>query len=374
MGKFNNYATNQSDRYSLIRNNNMKQALILFLFFTFNSYADEPNVKRDCKSGYLGFSKGSSKVHLCPNDSNGYKADFVSTGSNYHSCWLATTLEKIGSKYVSQQDSCKVEVSFSENKLKVANLKKCRNFCGMRAGFADGDYSAIKKSMKKNKPPFQVITSHSKICPPIAEYFSDISQNSKSINIRRLTESIKKIDLGGYNLEIDYDLDRREAIFFNSVELQYEDINNDGIKELFSSWMTYANSSIDNRSLIYVYNYPISNYLEDIFTKGKYKSKYYNKLESFMISSYKWESNKGSVDAQSLLPAELELEHKVIWKPGVGFSRRNDYRLNVFRYGLKNYILVEGRWEQAGKYFILEMINTDNQKFNTICELQRELT
>lgn len=208
------------------------------------------------------------------------------------------------------------------------------------------------------------------ICQPVATYLnSSVSKDGRLI-LNEVPGDVTRIGLGGLKTGEKFGLTSSQVSTLRRVLLRYEDIDNDKEKELFASWISYANTYTDNRSSIYIFEYPYKKHLEDIFSKGKYKSEFYPELESWMVSNFQWEHYAGPLGAKNALPSSLKLSDVDIWQSGKGFSEpKNDYFLTVFSIKETHYVLVSGRHRNQGKGYVIKLIEPENQKYETICKL-----
>lgn len=200
-------------------------------------------------------------------------------------------------------------------------------------------------------------------CKPIvAQLKSFLSKNGESY--------IQYVTLGDRFGREKLSLSYSQKTALNRSWLRYEDIDNDQKKELFLEWMSYQSTYADNRSSIYVFEYPKEKDLEDIFSKGEYKSEFFPEFESWMISNFQWESYSGPVGAKNALPSSLQLTDTEIWHAGKGFGEpSNDYSLKVFSASGMQYVLVRGRHDKQGRGYVVRLTDIEAQKFETICKL-----
>lgn len=207
-------------------------------------------------------------------------------------------------------------------------------------------------------------------CQAIVAYLnSSLSQDGKLI-LNKVPGGVTKIRLGNIRTGEKFGLSAAQVSTLRRVWLRYEDINNDQKKELFAEWTSYANTYTDNRSSIYIFEYPEEKHLEDIFSKGKYKSQFYPELESWMITSFQWDDHNGPSDAKNVLAASLTLSDADIWHSGKGFSEpQNEYFLTVFSVMETQYVLVSGRHEKQGRGYVVQLTDFGTQEFETICKL-----
>ena len=207
-------------------------------------------------------------------------------------------------------------------------------------------------------------------CQSIVDYLnSSLSMDGKLI-LNKIPGDVTKIRLGGLKTKEKFGLSSLQESTLQRVWLRYEDINNDQKRELFAEWISYANTYTDNRSSIYIFEYPEEKHLEDIFSKGKHKSEFYPDLESWMINSFQWEQHSGPLGAKNALPSSLKLTDVDIWHSGKGFSEpQNEYFLKVFSVKEMQYVLVSGRHEKRGKGYVIKLTDIETQKFETICKL-----
>ncbi|HSC68181.1 MAG TPA: hypothetical protein VLC79_10845 [Cellvibrio sp.] len=130
-----------------------KIGLLCFLLFPILSFAAEPSIQAECKSGYKEFHNDGTKLKLCPNDDGSYKVDATAVGANYHTCWWSLTLSKDKDSFSASGGDCTLNVSFGEGSLNGQFVGKCRDYCGARASFKSGSFiEHITATSKKVAP------------------------------------------------------------------------------------------------------------------------------------------------------------------------------------------------------------------------------
>lgn len=216
----------------------------------------------------------------------------------------------------------------------------------------------------------ELIEANAGNCQEMEKYINSHVSEDGRLDLDGLQGDVKRIRLGDFSIRKKYGLSASKASSIQRLWIRYEDIDNDQKKELFAEWTSYANTYTDNRSSIYIFDYPNDNHLEDVFLKGKYKSAFYPDVEAWMVKSFSWDSYGGPVDANDALPSTLNLSPNDVWRAGSGFSTPpNDYILKVFSFKNVHYILVSGRHDKQGKGYVIKLINAGTQNFKTICKL-----
>lgn len=210
-------------------------------------------------------------------------------------------------------------------------------------------------------------------CESIVAHFGQFRNEQGVLILNKVPGDVETFPLGGLNTKEKHNLSSPQLSLLKRIWLRYEDIDNDNKKELFTGWVSYANTYTDNRSSIYVFNYPNHDHLEDMFLKGKYKSEFYPDFESWMINNFEWDSYNGPVGAQNALPENLEFPQNEVWTSGKGFSKPpNDYFLTVFSLNGVHYVLVSGRHVKNGQGRVIKLTSVENQKYEFVCKVSLE--
>ncbi len=121
----------------------MMKLIVLVLLITFGNFtaADEASVAVNCKEGFRMFTlSNNARFDICPVEDGNLDVDILSVGGSYHTCWWNAKAVKDGDRFVASGKDCSLRFTIKNGILNAKFTGGCRYYCGMRAGFRNGNY------------------------------------------------------------------------------------------------------------------------------------------------------------------------------------------------------------------------------------------
>ena len=106
----------------------------------------------------------------------------------------------------------------------------------------------------------------------------------------------------------------------------------------------------------------------DIFTNGKFDSRFFEELEEWFVKRFAWQPEHGPVGADIALSGDLEVIKR---KLSLNLNRVNkQYRYKIEPFSVKGhyYILLANQLDRENEYYVFEAKDLRKKQYQFVCD------